>query len=139
MQRTQLSAAVFAALLFSGGAAVGALGHRYYTNNNASTNVARIPDQGRRRYIEEMQDRLKLTPAQLKQLEAILDDTKAQYHAVRDSYKPQILKIKQAHIERVKSILNPEQIPAYEKLVAERDQRGREQEERDRGSQHATQ
>jgi hypothetical protein len=86
-----------------------------------------------------MQDRLKLTPAQLKQLEGILDDTKAQYHAVRDSYKPQMLKIKQAHIERVKSILTPAQIPAYEKLVAERDQRGREQEERDRAGVHASQ
>ena len=139
MQRTQLSAAVFAALLFGGGAAVGALGHRYYTNSSVVTNIAKIPDQGRSRYIAEMQDRLKLTPAQLKQLEAILDDTKAQYHAVRDSYKPQILKIKQAHIERVRSILTPGQIPAYEKLVAERDQRGREQEERDRAGQHATQ
>jgi Spy/CpxP family protein refolding chaperone len=138
MQRTQLSAAVFAALLFCGGAAVGALGHRYYTNTAVINNIAKTPDPGRHRYIAEMQDRLKLTPAQLKQLETILDDTKAQYHAVRDSYKPQMLKIKQAHIERVRSILTPEQIPAYEKLVAERDQRGREQEERDRASQHAT-
>ena len=136
MQRNQLTAAAFAALLFCGGAAVGALGHRYYA---ATVVIAKQPDPGRQHYIAEMQDRLKLTPAQLKQLEAILDDTKAQYHAVRDSYKPQMLKIKQAHIERVKSILIPAQIPAYEKLVAERDQRGREQEERDRGSQHATQ
>jgi len=136
MQRNQLTAAAFAALLFCGGAAVGALGHRYYA---ATVVIAKQPDPGRQHYIAEMQDRLKLTPAQLKQLEAILDDTKAQYHAVRDSYKPQMLKIKQAHIERVKSILIPAQIPAYEKLVAERDQRGREQEERDRAGQHATQ
>jgi Spy/CpxP family protein refolding chaperone len=133
MQRNQLTAAAFAALLFGGGAAVGALGQRYY----AATIVnAKAPDPGRHRYITEMQDRLKLTPAQLTQLETILDDTKAQYHAVRDSYKPQMLKIKQAHIERVKSILTAGQIPAYEKLVTEREQRGREQDERDRGSEH---
>ena len=30
MQRNQVTAAAFAALLFVGGAAVGALGHRYY-------------------------------------------------------------------------------------------------------------
>ena len=86
-----------------------------------------------------MQERLKLTPAQLTQLETILDDTKAKYHAVRDSYKPQMLKIKQDHIERVKAILTPAQIPAYEKLVEEREQRGREQEERDRQNQHGSQ
>jgi Spy/CpxP family protein refolding chaperone len=138
MQRNQFAAAAFAALLFGGGVAVGALGHRYYATTAVIPNVARTPDPGRHRYIAEMQDRLKLTPQQLTQLEAILDDTKAQYHAVRESYKPQMLKIKEAHIERVKSILTPAQIPAYEKLVAERDQRGREQEERDRPSQHAT-
>ena len=33
MQRNQLTAAAFAALLFGGGAAVGALGHRYYAAN----------------------------------------------------------------------------------------------------------
>jgi hypothetical protein len=136
MQRNQLAAVAFAALLFGGGAAVGALGHRYYS---ATVVNAKGTDPGRHRYIAEMQDRLKLTPAQLTQLETILDETKAKYHAVRDSYKPQMLKIKQDHIERVKSILTPAQIPAYEKLVAEREQRGREQEERDRTSQHGSQ
>jgi Spy/CpxP family protein refolding chaperone len=128
MQRNQLAAAGFAAILFVGGGAVGALGHRYYT----ATVVAAPSDAARHRYIQEMQDRLKLTPAQVTQLEAIMHDTKAKTRAVRDSYKPQMLKIKQDHIESVKAILTPQQIPAYEKLVAEREQRAREQEERDR-------
>jgi len=132
MQRNQLVAAGFAAILFLGGAAVGALGHRYY----AATTVTASSDVARHRYIQEMQDRLKLTPAQLTQLESILHETKAKTRAVRDSYQPQMLKIKQDHIERVKSILTPEQIPAYEKLVAEREQRSREQEERDRRNEH---
>lgn len=131
MQRNQLAAAAFAALIFAGGAAVGALGHRYYaaTTVNAS-------EVARHRYIQEMQDRLKLTPGQITELESILHETKAKTRAVRDSYQPQMLKIKQDHIERVKSILTPAQIPAYEKLVAEREQRSREQEEHDRNSDH---
>jgi len=132
MQRNQLVAAGFAAILFLGAAAVGALAHRYY----AVTTVTASSDVARHRYIQEMQDRLKLTPAQLTQLESILHETKAKTRAVRDSYQPQMLKIKQDHIERVKSILTPEQIPAYEKLVAEREQRSREQEERDRRNEH---
>jgi hypothetical protein len=43
-----------------------------------------------------------------------------------------MLKIKQEQISRVKSILTPQQIPIYEKLVAEREQRMKTEEERDR-------
>ena len=135
MQRNQVTAAAFAALLFVGGAAVGALGHRYYA---ATTVIAGSPEVARHRYVQEMQDRLKLTPTQLTQLETILHETKAKTRAVRDSYQPQMLKIKQDHIDRVKAILTPEQIPAYEKLVAEREQRSREQDERDRRNANAT-
>jgi TPP-dependent pyruvate/acetoin dehydrogenase alpha subunit len=135
MQRNQLAAAAFAALLFVGGAAVGALAYRYYVGRTVSASSA-SPEAARYRYVEEMQDRLKLTRPQLKQLETILHETKAKTRAVRDSYQPQMLKIKQEHIERVKSILTPEQIPAYEKLVAEREQRSREQEEHERISEH---
>lgn len=130
MQRNQLTAAGFAGLLFVGGTAVGALGHRYY----AASAVSASSDVARHRYVQEMKDRLKLTPAQLTQLETIMHETKAKTRAVRDTYHPQMLKIKQEHVERVKSILTPEQIPAYEKLVAEREQRSREQEEHDRNS-----
>jgi len=133
MKRNQLAAAGFAALLFFAGAAAGALGHRYYA---AGTVSIPSPETARHRYITEMQDRLHLTSAQLTQLEAILRDTRAKTRAVRESYQPQMLKIKQEHLERVKSILTPEQIPAYEKLVAEREQRAREQEERDRKNDH---
>ena len=130
MQRNQIAAAGFAALLFLGGTAVGALGHRYY----AATTVSASSDVARHRYVQEMKDRLNLTPEQLTQLETIMHETKAKTRAVRDEYHPQMLKIKQEHVERVKSILTPAQIPAYEKLVAEREQRSREQEEHDRNS-----
>ena len=43
-----------------------------------------------------------------------------------------MLKIKNEHISKVKSILTPDQVPAYEKLVAERERRAKDQEERDR-------
>jgi Spy/CpxP family protein refolding chaperone len=133
MKRNQLTATAFAALLFCGGAAVGALGHRYYA---ATTVSAQSPETVRHRYMTEMQTRLKLTPEQVTRLEAILHDTRAKTRAVRETYHPQMLKLKQEHIERVKSILTAEQIPAYQKLVAEREQRARDQEERDRKSEH---
>ena len=129
MKRNQWTAALLAVLLFGCGILVGALGHRYYA---ATTVSAKTAEDFRHHYVSEMQSRLKLTPNQVSQLEAILDDTKTKYKAIREAYHPAMLKIKNEQIARVKSILTPEQVPAYEQLVAEREQRFRQQEERDR-------
>jgi hypothetical protein len=129
MKRNQWTAAVVAILLFCFGAAVGALAHRYYASAAVSANSA---EHFRQHYVSEMQSKLSLTRSQLTQLEAILDDTKAKVKAVRDSYRPAMLKIKAEQISRVKSILTPQQIPAYDRLVADREQRMKEQEEGDR-------
>jgi len=126
MKRNQLAAGSLAVLLFSSGAAVGALGHRYYSEAVVS---AKNSDDFRHRYVSEMQSTLRLTPAQIGKLETILDETKAKYKAVRDSYRPEMASIKAEQIERVKSILTPQQVPAYERLVAEREKRSRAQEE----------
>jgi Spy/CpxP family protein refolding chaperone len=130
MERNQWKAFLLAVLLFGFGAAVGVLGQRYYSAQTVNANTA--PDSHRQAYIGEMQKRLHLTAAQTTQLETIMDDTKARYKALRESYRPETLKIKQEHVERVKSILTAEQIPTYEKIVAEHEQNSRAQEERDR-------
>lgn len=124
MKRNQWAAALLAVLLFCCGGAVGVLGERYYNardNNNDS----------KTHYINEMRSHLKLTPAQVTLLEGVLDTDRAQYKAVRDAYRPQMLKIRAQHIGRVKAILTAQQIPVYEQLVAEHERRAREQEERD--------
>jgi Spy/CpxP family protein refolding chaperone len=126
MNGNRWTAALFALLLFGCGVVAGALGHRYYTATAVS---AKSADDFRHRYVAEMESRLKLTPAQVTQLEAILDDTKAKFRAVRESYRPAMLKIKEEQVARVKSILTPEQIPAYDQLIAERERRAHDQEE----------
>jgi hypothetical protein len=132
MKRNQLAAGAFAVLLFCSGAAVGALGHRYYS---ATVVSAKTADDFRQHYVAEMQSTLKLSSAQVGQLQMILDETKAKYKAVRDSYHPEMVSIRNEQIERVKSILTPTQVPMYERLVADREQRAKEQEERDRQKQ----
>ncbi|HZS55768.1 MAG TPA: hypothetical protein VFA65_15310 [Bryobacteraceae bacterium] len=129
MKRNQWTALLLAALLFCCGAAVGALANHLYEAKAVS---AKNAEDFRQHYINEMQSRLKLTPTQVDQLQTILDDTKAKVKAVRDSYHPAMLKIKEEQVGRVKSILNAEQVPVYEQLVAERERRAKEQEERDR-------
>jgi hypothetical protein len=127
-KRNQWTAALLAFLLFASGIAVGALGHRYYAG---TTVIAKSAEDFRHHYVEEMQSRLHLTPTQLSQLETILDDTKTKYKALRDSIHPQMMQIRNEQIARVKSILTPQQIPAYEQLVSERQQRVHDQEQRD--------
>lgn len=129
MKRNQWAAALLSLLLFFSGVAVGALAHRYYA---ATVVSAKTAADFRERYVSEMQSRLKLTQPQVDQLETILDETKAQYKAVRDQYHPAMLKIRNEQISRVKAILTPQQVPVYEQLVAERERRASEQEARDR-------
>jgi hypothetical protein len=129
MTREKWTGVALAALLFFGGAAVGVLANRYYTTTTVS---AKTSETYRHRYVLEMESKLKLTTAQVKQLEVIMDDTKAKYKAVRDSYRPAILQVKNQHVQEVKSILTAQQIPGYEQLLSERERRAREQDEQER-------
>jgi Spy/CpxP family protein refolding chaperone len=129
MKRSQWTALIFAILLFACGVAIGALGHRYYAS---SVVLARSAEDFRQRYVSEMQNKLKLTPKQVAQLQVILDETKAKTRAVREQYRPSVASVKEEQVKRVKSILTSEQIPAYEELVAERERHFKDAEERDR-------
>ena len=128
MKRNTLPAVLLAMLLFGLGAAVGALAHRYYSPTIV---VANSPETFRKSYVSEMRTKLAMTPEQVNSLQAILDETKGKIKAVRDRYHPEMLRIKQEQVNRVRSILRPDQLPGYAKLVADRERRGREQEERD--------
>ncbi len=129
MKRNRWLALLFAIVLFGCGAVCGALAHRYLSANVVS---AKSAEDFRQHYLSEMKSKLKLDQNQLNQLEVILDETKAKYKAVRDQSRPEMMKIKQEQISRVKSILTPEQVVTYERLIAEREQRFKEQEERER-------
>ncbi len=128
-KRNNLPAVLLAFLLFGLGAAVGALAHRYYS---PTVVVASSPETFRRSYINEMRAKVAITPEQEARLQTILDGTKAEIKAVRERNHPEMMRIKQEQVTRVKAILTPAQLPAYEQLVAERERRSREQEERDR-------
>ena len=129
MRRNQWTAILVALLLVAFGFVSGLLAERYFSTQVVN---ARTAEDFRHSYTAEMKEKLHLSPSQVAQLEVILDETKARYKAVRDEYRPAMLKIKDEQISRVKGILRPEQVPGYERLVAEREQRFHEQEERDR-------
>ena len=129
MNSNKLKAGLFALLLFCLGAAVGALGHRYYA---ATTVSAKTAEDFRHKYVSEMQAKLKLNDRQVDQLQVILDGTKAKVKAVRESYHPEMVQIKDEQLTKVKAILSPDQAKQYEAMVAEHEAHAREQDERDR-------
>jgi hypothetical protein len=129
MNSNKAKAALFAVLLFGLGTAVGALGHRYYTATAVS---AKVSEDFRHKYISEMQTKLKLNQHQVDQLQVILDETKAKVKSVRDSYHPEMVKIKDDQLTKVQSILSADQAKQYAAMVAEREQHAKEQEDHDR-------
>ena len=129
MNTNKTKAFLFAVLLFALGAAVGALGHRYYS---ATVVSAKTAEDFRQKYVTEMRTKLNLNQRQVDQLQVILDDTKEKVQAVREIHHPEMVKIKDAQIEKVKSILSGEQGKKYEAMVAEREQHAKEQDEREK-------
>lgn len=127
MKRSQATAVLSILLVFVAGATIGALGHRLYTVSNVT---AKESDDWRLQYVSEMKKRVRLSTDQLDQLDLILDDTRLKFRAFKESQrlKPEFMKIKDEQISRVKAILTSGQIPEYEKLLVEREQRQHEKE-----------
>src|SRR5258708_19852808 len=105
--------ALYVGLVFVSGALLGAFSHRLYMVSGVSANAPRNPEEFRRRYMEEMKSRLKLTADQVTQLSAILDETRSRVRSTRQSIEPEIRKIRDEQQEKVHPILSPDQRPEY--------------------------
>ena len=124
MKVTKLSVALYVGLLFLSGVAVGAFGYRLYTVAPVSAMNARPNGaEYRKKYLNEMQTRLKLSPEQVTKLDGILDETRSKFHAARERTKPEFEAIRGAQVERVRSILSDGQRAEYEKMRKEREER----------------
>lgn len=137
MKRSTLSIAFYLMLVFASGIVVGAFGFKLYTAREVS--AARLTPQGRvnpedfrRRYSSELSSRLQLDGTQQKRLQEILDEAKAQFRAFNARTRPEAEKIKQNQREQIRAMLKPDQVPEYEKFLAERAQRDRDR-EREKG------
>jgi hypothetical protein len=115
-------------LVFLSGAVAGGLGHRLYTLNTVKADAPPGSEESRRRYLEDMKTRLKLSPDQLSKLSAILDETREKVKAVREQDKPEMKAIREAHAARVNAILSDQQRAEYAKLREERERRRMERE-----------
>jgi hypothetical protein len=122
--------ALYFGLVFSGGVASGVLGHALYSSETVAAKAvpARNNDDWRQRYVDSMRTQLSLDDTQLKQLNDTLDETRVEYRLLRQRYKPEMDKIHQGQVDKIKKFLRPEQLPGFEKLEREREERMRARE-----------
>ena len=115
MTRSKLSVALYLLLVFLSGVVVGVLGHSYFAKESTAPPRRPSPEEFRRRYMEEMRQRLKLSDEQARQIESILDDT-------RERWRAQMHAIQEEQTSRIRALLNEEQRAEYEKMRREREE-----------------
>ncbi len=115
---------LYSALVFASGGVLGALTHRLYTVTTVSATEARpSPDEWRKKYMAEMQTRLKLSSDQILKLNIYLDETRSLVREAQAKVKPEIEQIKHDQREKIKMMLDDTQKIEYIKLIEERDRR----------------
>jgi len=129
-------------LVFLSGALVGAVGYRLYAVNSVG-NVRQVkaarpsPDEVRKKQIEDARQKVHLDDQQVAQYNAILDNTRQQFDQLHDKLHDRMnteaRAIHDQQVAKVKAILRPDQLPLYEKWVAEREaERKKREQQRDR-------
>ncbi|MBM3762943.1 MAG: hypothetical protein FJW36_22175 [Acidobacteria bacterium] len=130
MQISTGKVALYLGLIFSGGVVSGVLGNMLYSTETVSAKVGqtRTNEDWRVRYVDSMKTRLSLDEAQVKQLNDTLDETRIEYRLLRQRYKPEMQKIHQGQVEKIRKFLKPEQVQGFEKLEVEREEKMRARE-----------
>ncbi len=115
-------AAVWVAIVFLLGAALGGMiGYGYAHRSVAAANTP-LPEPVRRAHrIEQMTQELGLTSDQAKQLDAILMQWHADVKTIHQQSNAQIEQLRQKKRNEIRAILTPEQKPKFEEFLTKLD------------------
>ena len=116
---TRRKAAGLVILVFVLGIAIGALGTRYWGERVFG---ARSDHRDHAKIVEDLTREVGLTPDQRKQLETIIEETRAKFQALNDQQRPLFDQTREEARNRVRAILTPEQRPKYEEFVRRLDE-----------------
>lgn len=121
MKRSKLNAALFLILIFCGGVVVGALSHKLYDASVVSARTEpQSPEKWRAEYVAEAKDRMSLRADQIERLNGILDQSRERYEILSKRYKPEMRQIHRDQMEQIRTMLDEDQRPQYEKWHEER-------------------
>lgn len=121
MPRSRFSIALYLVLVFASGILVGVVSNRLYATSTASANSSpQNIREFRKRYLEGMRTKVGVSDPQLAAITRTLDETEKKFADLAAQEQPLHEKIQQDHIAKVKELLNPRQIVAYDNWRAER-------------------
>ena len=127
MRRSNFLIAFYLLLIFVSGVVVGTFATRLYMAKTVIASKApparMTPEEFRRSYTTEMQNRLNLTGDQMTKLNDILDQTGAKVHDERERHNKAMNAIHEEQVGKTRTILTDTQLPDYEKLRHEREER----------------
>jgi Spy/CpxP family protein refolding chaperone len=116
-------AALWVGAVFVLGAALGGmLGYLTAYHSASAANPSLSEAERRAHRVEELTRELSLTPAQSKQLDAILKERHAESKAIRDQSDLQIDQVRQKGRNQIRAILTPEQKPKFEEFLKRLDE-----------------
>ena len=78
--------------------------------------------KGSARTVEQLTRELNLTPEQQKQLAATLEETRTQFQAIYEQYRPQMDQVRQQGRQKIRAFLTPEQMPKFEAWLQKMDE-----------------
>jgi DNA anti-recombination protein RmuC len=122
MRRNTFTTGLYLVLLFLSGVAVGAFGLRLYTLNSVRAGGHPSSEEFRRKYVEEMRNRLKLTDDQVSKLGPILDETSRQFHELREKHRPELKAIQDEQTQKIRALLTDVQQVEFSRFQEEREQ-----------------
>ena len=128
MRRSNFFIAFYLVLIFVSGVVVGAFATHLYTANTVSAKAPppkMTPEEFRREYTTEMQTHLNMTSDQMTKLNVILDQTGSKVHDERERHNAAMKAIHEEQVGKTRAILTDAQLPDYEKLRHEREERFR--------------
>ena len=123
MSFSRTAIAGYMGLVFVSGAAVGGFGHRLYTATSVNAKGAVLSgEEMRKRYVETLRVRLKLSDDQVIKMNLILDESRGRYHDNQEKMKPALEAIRNDQTEHIRGMLSTEQKAEYERYRKEREE-----------------
>lgn len=125
MQLSPGKIGLYLSLVFASGISSGYFLGRLSASPVVSANPSpqRSNEDWRKQFTDSMRVRLKMSDDQIRNLNEILDETRVEYRLLRERYKPEMDLIHAGQVAKIKKMLRPEQLPEYERIEREREEK----------------
>ncbi len=127
MKLSRAAIGLYIGLVFGSGCVLGFFANRLYYASTAQARqtASKNPQEFVKGLVTFYKNRLQLNDEQVQKLQTILDDVNAQYQATfkeeRARSRPELNRIHDEQVRRIKEMLMPGQLEEYDKVLKERE------------------